>query len=42
MFLKTIDWKPIWKFYVTSICGIHFDKTSKINCEKYDEKCYDQ
>ena len=42
MFLKAIDWKTIWKFWVTIICGLHFDKTSRINCEKNDEKCYDQ
>ena len=41
MFLKTVDWKLIWKFYVTVICGLHFDRTSRIICEKYDEKSYD-
>ena len=38
MFLKTIDWKLIWKFYVTIICGLYFDRSSTISCEKYDEK----
>ena len=42
MFLKTIDWKGIKKFCLTIICGLHFDKTSRINSEKYDEKCYNQ
>ena len=23
MFLKTIDWRLIWKFYVTITCGLH-------------------
>ena len=41
MFLKTIDWKFIYKFSVTIICGLHFDRTSRIRSEKYDEKCYD-
>ena len=41
MFLKTVDWKLIWKFCVTIICGLHFDRTSRISCEKYDEKIYD-
>ena len=38
MFLKIIDWKAIWKFCVIIICGLHFDRTSKISCEKYDGK----
>ena len=38
MFLKKIDWKLIWKFCVTIVCGLHFDRTSRISC---DEKCYD-
>ena len=24
------------------ICGLHFDRTLRINYEKYDKKCYDQ
>ena len=24
------------------ICGLLFGRTSKMKCEKYDEKCYDQ
>ena len=36
-----IDWKTIWKFCVTIISGLHFDRASRISCEKYDEKCYD-
>ena len=40
--LKTIDWKAIWKLCATIICCLHFDRTSRINCKKYDEKCYDQ
>ena len=31
MFLKTIDWKLIWKFCVTIICGLHVDRTSRIS-----------
>ena len=42
MFLKTIDWKAIQKFCFAIICGLHLDRTSSINYEKYDEKCYDQ
>ena len=42
MFLKIIDWKTIWKFCVKVICGSHFGRTSRISCEEYDEKCYDQ
>ena len=42
MFLKIIDWKAIWKFCVTIICGLHFDRTSRIICEKYDKKSYDE
>ena len=41
MFLRTIVWKLISKFCVTIICGLHFDRASRISCEKYDEKCYD-
>ena len=41
MFLKTNDWKLIWKFYVTIICDLHFDRISRISCEIYDEKCQD-
>ena len=36
---KTIDWKLIWK--LTIISGLHFNRTSRISCEKCDEKCYD-
>ena len=42
MMLKIIDWKGVWKFSVTIICGLHFEITSTISCKKYDEKCYDQ
>ena len=38
---KTIDWKLIWKLCVTIIFGLHFSRTSRISCEKCDEKCYD-
>ena len=24
------------------LCGLHFDRKSRIHCEKYDEKYYDQ
>ena len=37
MFLKTTDWKAIWNFCATIICGLRFDRTSRINCEKHDE-----
>ena len=39
MFWKTIDWKAIWKFYVTVTCDLHFDRTSRIICQIHDEKC---
>ena len=42
MFLKVLGWKAIWKFCVTIIWGLHFDRTSRISCENYDEQCYDQ
>ena len=42
MILKIINWKAISKFCVTIICGLHFDRPSRISCEKYDERCYDQ
>ena len=32
MILKIVDWKAIWKFCVT-ICGLHFDRTSRISCK---------
>ena len=32
MILKIVDWKAIWKFSVT-ICGLHFDRTSRISCK---------
>ena len=38
MMLKIIDWKGVWKFSVTIICGLHFEITSTISCKKYDEK----
>ena len=41
MFLKTIDWKLIWKFCVTIICGLHFARATIISYEKYYEKFYD-
>ena len=28
--------------YVTIICVLHFDRSSRISCEKYDEMCYGQ
>ena len=40
--IKKKRWKAIEKFWVIIICGLHFDRTSRINYEKYDEKCYDQ
>ena len=42
MIFRTIEWKAIWKFCVTIICGLHFNRTSRINCEKYDENFFDQ
>ena len=39
---KKIDWKAIWKFCITIICGLYFDITSRIGCKKYDERHYDQ
>ena len=33
MILKTVDWKAIWKFCITIICGLHFDRTSRISCK---------
>ena len=27
---------------MTIICGLHFNRTSVISCEKYDEKYHDQ
>ena len=49
MFLEIINWWTIYKSCGIIICGLHFDKTLRINYEKYDEKnvmisdtCYDQ
>ena len=28
--------------FVTVICGLHFDRTLKTSCGKYDQKCYHQ
>ena len=33
MILKIIDWKAIWKFCVTIICGLHFGRISRISCK---------
>ena len=41
MFLKANDWKAIWKFFVGIFCDLQFARTSRINYEKFDEKCYD-
>ena len=43
MFLEIINWWTIYKSCGIIICGLHFDKTLRINYEKYDEKkCYDR
>ena len=33
MHLKIIDLKANWKFFVAIICGLDFDRTSRISCE---------
>ena len=38
MFLEIINWWTIYKSCGIIICGLHFDKTLRINYEKYDEK----
>ena len=30
------------KIFVTIICGVHFDRKSRMSCKKFHEKCYDQ
>ena len=39
MFLEIINWWTIEKFCGVIICGLHFDKTLRINYQKYIHIC---
>ena len=34
--------KDTFKVLGYIVCSLHFERTLRINYEKYDEKCYDQ
>ena len=40
--LNLVKSKAVYTFCVTVICGLHFDKKSRINYEKYDGNYQDQ
>ena len=31
-----------FKIFITIICDLHVDRTTRINYEKYNKQCYDQ
>ena len=41
MLLKQLSERE-FKIFIKIICGLHVDRTSRINYEKYNKKCYDQ